>query len=46
VDEYWEQNGVPEEENWSVIPHKIPDPIFCVELYGKSTRIPATIIMN
>jgi hypothetical protein len=46
VDEQGKQNGVPEEENWRVISHKVPDPVFCVELYGKSTGIPATIIMD
>jgi hypothetical protein len=46
VDEQGKQNRVPEEENRGVISHKVPDPIFCVELYGKSTGIPATIIMN
>jgi hypothetical protein len=46
VDEQREQNGVPEKENWGVIPHKVPDPILSVELYGKSAGIPETIIMD
>jgi hypothetical protein len=46
MDEQGKQNWVPEEENGCVISHKVPDPIFCVELYGKSTGIPATIRME
>jgi hypothetical protein len=45
VDEHGKQNGVPDKEDWGVIPHKVPDPIFCIELYGKSTGIPVAIII-
>jgi len=41
VDEYREQYRVPNEENRCVVPHKVPDPIFCVELYGEATGISA-----
>jgi hypothetical protein len=45
MDEYREQNGVPDEENRSVVPHKVPDTIFCIEFYGESTGIPVSIII-
>jgi len=43
VDEYREQNWVPDKENRGVVSHKVPDAIFCVELYGKATGISAAI---
>lgn len=43
VDETGEEDGVSDEENWSVVADQIPVAILCVELHGKSTRIPSRI---
>lgn len=40
VNETWEQNGIANEENRSVVSNQVPVAIFSVEFHGETTRIP------
>lgn len=42
VDEGWEEDGVPDEEDGNVVAHEVPVALLRVELHGKPARVPAS----
>jgi hypothetical protein len=42
VNEAWEEDGITNEENRSIVSDNVPISIFSVELDGKTSRIPET----